>query len=134
MNSCKTDTVKQFLESAVACDWERLGTYCHEQFLVRESNALSYAGVYHGVDGFRKLARLIFVDSFREFQVEPQWYAEGEDHVLLLAAISGVGNNTGLPFSSQVAEIYLFENNLIKEIQPFYWDTKLVNEVMGVGL
>jgi hypothetical protein len=30
-----------------------------------------------------------------------------------------------------VAEIYWFENDLIKEIQPFYWDTKLINDVLA---
>jgi ketosteroid isomerase-like protein len=108
-----------------------LATFCHAKFAVRESDALPYAGVYHGIEGFRSLARLIFVESFEDFQVEPQSYSEGDDHVVLLAAISGVGKKSGIPFSSQVAEIYWFENGLIKEIQPFYWDTKLINDVLA---
>jgi ketosteroid isomerase-like protein len=131
MKSSKTDIVKQFLETAIACDWEKLAGYCHEQFSVRESDALPYAGVHQGIDGFRKLARLIFIDSFKDFKVEPQYYAEGDNHVLLFAVISGVGKETGIPFSTEVAEIYLFEDDLIKEIQPFYWDTKLINDVLA---
>ena len=131
MNSCKTDIVKRFLETAIECDWQKLGSFCHEKFAVRESDALPYAGVYRGVDGFRQLAKMIFVDLFKDFKVEPQYYAEGDNQVLLLAAISGTGKKTGIPFSSQVAEIYLFEGDLIREIQPFYWDTQLINDVIG---
>ncbi len=133
MHACKTDIVKQFLETAIDCDWQKLDNFCHEKFAVRESDALPYAGVYQGVDGFRKLAKLIFIDSFKDFKVEPQYYAEGDNQVLLLANISGIGKETGIPFSSQVAEIYLFEDNLIKEIQPFYWDTKLINDVLATN-
>lgn len=133
MNSGKTDIVKNFLQTAIACDWEKLDSYCHDQFSVRESDALPYAGVYHGIDGFRKLARFIFKESFRDFKVEPQWYAEGDNHVLLSAAISGVGVKTGIPFSSEVAEVYHFEDNLIREIQPFYWDTQLINDVLATN-
>jgi len=131
MKSVKTDIVKSFLETAVACDWKKLESFCHQQFLVREADSLPYAGVYKGIEGFRKLARLIFIDSFNDFKVEPQYYAEGDSHVLLLANISGVGKDTGIPFTTQVAEIYHFDDDLIKEIQPFYWDTELINRVLA---
>jgi len=133
MNSCKTDVVKRFLQTAIDCDWQKLGSFCHEKFVVRESDALPYAGVYQGVDGFRQLAKVIFTDSFRDFKVEPQYFAEGDNQVLLMAAISGIGKETGIPFSSRVAEVYLFEDDLIKEIQPFYWDTKLINDVLATN-
>lgn len=133
MALCKTDVVKQFLETAIDRDWQKLAGFCHENFQVRESNALPYAGVYRGVDGFRQLAKIIFIDSFKDFKVEPQYYAEGDKQVLLMAAISGVGKHTGIPFSSQVAEVYLFEDGLIKEIQPFYWDSKLINDVLATS-
>jgi len=130
VNLCRTDIVKSFLEAAVARDWNKLATYCHAEFAVRESDALPYAGVYRGIEGFRRLARLIFIESFKDFRVEPQSYSEGDDYVVLLAAISGVGKQSGIPFSSQLAEIYWFENDLIIEIQPFYWDTRLINDVL----
>ena len=133
MHSCNTDIVKQFLETAIDCNWQKLDSYCHEKFVVRESDALPYAGVYQGVDGFRHLAKVIFIDSFKDFMVEPQYYAEGDNQVLLMANISGIGKETGIPFSSQVAEIYLFEDDLIKEIRPFYWDTKLINDVLATN-
>ena len=131
MKSRKTDIVKTFLDTAIACDWGKLENYCHENFSVRESDSLPYAGVYKGVDGFRKLARIIFVDSFENFKVVPQYFSESENHVLLHATISGVGLETGISFSSELAEIYHFENELIKEIQPFYWDSRLINKVLG---
>jgi ketosteroid isomerase-like protein len=131
MNSDKTALVKQFLETAISGDWEKLNSFCHEKFQVRESSALPYEGIYKGVDGFRKLVKLIFVELFDDFVVEPQYFLEGENHVLLLANISGRGKKTGISFSSQVAEVYHFEDKLIKEIQPFYWDTKLINKVLG---
>lgn len=133
MNSHKTEVVKQFLQTAIDCDWQKLGSFCHEEFVVRESNALPYAGVYQGVAGFRQLVKLIFIDSFRDFKVEPQYYAEGDNQVLLMAAISGIGKATGISFSSRVAEVYLFEGDLIKEIQPFYWDTNLINDVLATN-
>ncbi len=133
MKTNKTTIVKRFLETAVACDWEKLETFCHEDFSVRESDALSYAGIYKGIDGFRKLARLIFVDSFKDFKVEPEYYAEGDNHVLLLANISGIGKDTGIAFSTQVAEIYHFDEGLIREIQPFYWDPQLINRVLATN-
>lgn len=133
MHSCNTDIVKQFLDTAIDRDWQKLDSFCHEKFVIRESDALPYAGVYQGVDGFRQLAKVIFIDSFKDFKVEPQYYAEGDNQVLLLANISGIGKKTGIPFSSQVAEIYLFEDGLIKEIRPFYWDTKLINDVLATN-
>jgi uncharacterized protein len=133
MKSSKTDIVKKFLDTAVTCNWVKLESFCHKEFSVRESDSLPYAGVYKGVDGFRKLASIIFIDSFEEFKVTPRYFAEGDNHVLLLAEISGVGKKTNISFSSEVAEIYHFEENLIKEIQPFYWDSKLINDVLGVG-
>ena len=133
MHSCNTDIVKQFLDTAIDRDWQKLDSFCHEIFVVRESDALPYASVYQGVDGFRQLAKVIFIDSFKDFKVEPQYYAEGDNQVLLMANISGIGKETGIPFSSQVAEIYLFEDDLIKEIRPFYWDTKLINDVLATN-
>lgn len=132
MKANKTDIVKQFLQTAIASDWEKLESFCHQQFRVRESEALPYTGVYEGIDGFRKLTKLIFIESFKDFKVDPQNYAEGDKHVLLIAGISGVGKKTGISFSSEVAEIYHFEDGLIKEIQPFYWDSKLINDVLGI--
>ncbi len=133
MNLDKINIVKCFLETAIDCDWKKLEGYCHERFLVRESDALPFAGVYMGIDGFRKLARVIFIDSFKDFKVEPQYFAEGDNHVLLLANISGFGKDTGIAFSTQVAEIYHFDDGLIKEIQPFYWDTQLINKVLATN-
>ncbi|MBT7951800.1 MAG: nuclear transport factor 2 family protein [Gammaproteobacteria bacterium] len=132
MKSSKAEIVKKFLDTAVACNWEKLENFCHEEFSVRESDSLPYAGVYKGIDGFRKLASIIFIDSFEEFKVAPQYFSEGDKHVLLVAKISGVGKKTNISFSSEVAEIYHFEENLIKEIQPFYWNSKLINDVLGL--
>ena len=131
MTARKTDVVKLFLQAAMDRDWDRLGSYCHPSFRVTESDALPYAGVYRGVDGFRQLARIIFSDSFTDFTVTPEYYLEGDDQVLLMAAISGVGKPTGIAFASHVAEIYLFEDGLIREIRPFYWDPKLINRVLA---
>ncbi|NKB39106.1 MAG: hypothetical protein GKR93_18395 [Gammaproteobacteria bacterium] len=133
MTSDKTTIVKAFLAAAVEADWEKLQQYRHPDFQVTESEALPYAGVYKGVDGFRKLVKLIFIELFDDFKVEPECFAEGDNHVLLLANISGVGKNTGIGFSSQVAEIYHLDNQLIKEIQPFYWDTQLITRAFCGG-
>lgn len=130
MISTKTEAVKLFLQAARECDWDKLETYCHEEFQVRESEALPFAGIYKGVDGFRKLARLIFIDSFSEFNVVPKYFTEDESHVLLIADISGIGKKSGIQFVSELVEIYHFEQDLIKEIQPYYWDGDLINDVV----
>ena len=69
--------------------WDKVKQYCHESFIIHESAALPYAGIYSGIDGFKQLVRKVFVDTFSELEVSPKLYTENADYVMVLVEIRG---------------------------------------------
>ncbi len=56
--------------------WDKVKQYCHESFIIHESAALPYAGIYSGIEVSSKL------------------YAENADDVMVLVEIRVEGKRT----------------------------------------
>lgn len=125
----KIDVVKQLYASAAEGDWEAFASYCREDVVIREAPSTPYPGEYRGMDGFRAIFQRVFVETFAHFEAAPIDFTEGEDHVIVIVQVSGVGKKTGRPFSMPLAEVYRFEGGEVAEILPFYWDPALLDEI-----
>lgn len=56
----KIETIKKLYSSAVFGKWDEFEEYIHEDFSIKESDALPYAGRYKGAEEFRNLVRTVF--------------------------------------------------------------------------
>lgn len=124
----KIKIAKRLYASAVAENWEEFEKCVHPDFVVRESAALPYAGIYKGVEGFRGLVRTVFT-RFHRLNAEPGNYMEGDDYVAAIVSLRGKGKQTGGNFETSVVELFRFKDGKVIEISPYYWDQQLINEI-----
>ena len=60
-----------------------------------------------------------------------EYLGETADTLVLRFAISGRSRKTGKPFETTVMELWRFQGALLREVLPYYWDTKLLSDVDG---
>lgn len=112
----------RFVEGLFRNDWDLLATLVHPDFELREPAALSYGGVWKGIDGFRKCWELIpeaglkteHLDTLRCF------FTEDPDSIIVELETRGTVVSTGEPFSSKVMEQFDFKDGLVSAIV-LYW-------------
>lgn len=100
----------------------------HPDVRVIEADSLPYGGVTEGPQGFLDLIKRVF-KTWEETEVSVQQVLADEDRVVLLAEMTGRGKGGGRAFRMPVAEIWSLEDGKIKEVRPFYSDTKLLNDI-----
>lgn len=126
----KIKIAERLYACAVDEDWEEFEKYLHPDFVIRESAALPYAGVYRGVQGFRDVVRRVFT-GFHRLYAEPGHFMEGDEHVAAIVVLSGTAKRTGREFETSVLELFQFKDGKVIEILPHYWDQQLINELLG---
>ena len=112
------------LYAAVSDPAADLSSYLTEQFVITEAANLPYAGVYRGRTALRALVDWIG-SRMSVSNVTVERYAVGTDHVIATLRFDVVLSDGS--FATQyVAEEFLFENGLIREMRPFYFDSSLI--------
>ncbi len=130
MNNPNKDIVLAFLDASVRGDEEAMKELLHPEVQVIEADSLPYGGVSRGPDEFLELIRRVF-KTWENTEVSvKQVFADG-DHVVLLAEMTGRGRGTGKAFSMPIAEVWRLEGGKIREVRPFYFDTKLLHDIHG---
>ncbi len=128
MSPSNKDIVLAFLDASRRGDEEVMKGLLDPDVEVIEADSLPYGGVSKGADGFLKLIRRVF-KTWENTEVSVhQVLAEG-DHVVLLAEMSGRGRESGKAFSMPIAEVWRLQDGKIREVRPFYFDTKLLHDV-----
>ena len=124
----KVEIAKKFYEFSASEQKEQFESLLHSDFRVIEAENMPYAGIYKGAEGFREIVSIVF-SYFAELRVEPVFYTEGDDHVIALVKLAGVGKAAGQAFESNLLEVFRFEGDKIIEIRPYYWDQDLIKNL-----
>ena len=128
MNNSNKDIVLSFLDASVRGDKEAMKDLLHPDVQVIEAESLPYGGVSKGPDEFIELIRRVFT-TWENTEVSVHQVLADGDHVVLLAEMTGRGRATSKDFSVPIAEVWRLENAKIREVRPFYFDTKLLHDV-----
>jgi ketosteroid isomerase-like protein len=128
MSNSNKDIVLAFLDASVRGDKEAMRNLLHPDAQVIVADSLPYGGISEGPEGIIKLIRRVF-KTWENTDVTVQQALDDGDHVVLLAEMTGRGRATGKAFQMPIAEIWLLDNGKIKEVRPFYFDTKLLHDI-----
>jgi len=121
------EIVLAFLDASERNDREAMKELLHPQVRIIEADSLPYGGVFEGAEGFIDLIRRVF-STWRDTRLSVQQVLADGDHVVILAQMSGRGQAADKAFSMPIAEVWLLEDRKIKEVRPFYFDTKLLHD------
>jgi ketosteroid isomerase-like protein len=122
------DLVNRLYGHVFKGDFVSAEQYLAEDFVVSEADGLPFRGVFRGRQALGETFRRL-LHYFRDLKVEITAVTAGGDHVMGLLQMSGEAKVTGRRFSIPVVEVFRFEDGLIAEIFPVYWDTKLIAEI-----
>lgn len=114
----------RFVEALFRNDWDTIATLVHPEFELREPAALSYGGIYKGIEGFRHCWELIpqaglkteHLDTLRCF------FTDDPDSIIVELETRGTVTQTGEKFSSKVMEQFDFKDGLIVAIVLYWFD------------
>lgn len=128
MSNPNKDIVLAFLAASVRRDEEAMRDLLHPDVRVIEADSLPYGGVIKGAQGFLELIRRVF-KTWENTEVSVQQVLGDGDRVVLLAEMTGRGKGNGKAFRMPIAEVWLLDNGKIKEVRPYYFDTKLLHDI-----
>ena len=123
------DITRSLYQSMAAQDWETYQSHLHPDFRIVESDALPYPGTFHGFDGFTQLFGTV-TEQFSEFEPNPTQLCAGGTHVMAWVEIKLTGRKTGKTLHTQLVEVFIFEDDKLIEIRPFYFDTDAINAIV----
>lgn len=112
----------KFVDALFRNDWDEMAPLVHPDFELREPDALSYGGIYKGIEGFKKCWELIpnaglqteYLNTLRCF------FTEDPDSITVELETRGTVTQTGEKFASKVMEQFDFKDGLIVAIV-LYW-------------
>lgn len=111
-------------------DLDTVRALLHPDVRVVEAQSLPYGGTAIGVEGFDELVRRVFT-TWRNTRVTVERMIAEEDRVVVLATMSGESRASGTAFTMPIAEIWRIEDGKVREIRPFYFDTKLLCDMFA---
>ena len=112
----------KFVDALFRNDWDAMAPLVHPDFELHEPDALSYGGIYKGLDGFKQCWELIpnaglkteYLNTLRCF------FTEDPDSITVELETRGTVTQTGEKFASKVMEQFDFKDGLIVAIV-LYW-------------
>ncbi len=109
-----------------AGDFAAAGELLTEDFSITIPSSMPFAGTYRGKGAFRELIPIV-VNGVPIVRLQPVATTVGDDYAVELVEFTLAGDD-GPPF--QVAEVFRFQGNQIREIRPFYFDpTPMVDAI-----
>ncbi len=127
MADSNREIVEKIFAASAASDWELVRAHLHEDVRIIEADSLPYSGIFSGPDGFIALNQQVFGTWEDSKNTIEHILADG-DHVVILGTMSGRGRGSGEFFTVPLAAVWRFEDSKVKEIRPFYFDTKLMHD------
>ena len=127
MTTSNRDVVQAVFDASAAKNWDVVRSHLHDDIRVIEADSLPYSGVFAGPEAFIALNQQVFETWEDSSNTIEHILADG-DHVVILSTMSGRGRGTGDFISVPLAAVWLFEQEKVKEIRPYYFDTKLMHD------
>ncbi len=132
MSNSNKEIVLAFLNASVKGDESAMIELLHPDVQIIEADSLPYGGTIHSPQGFLDLIPRVF-KTWDNTNVEVDHLIAEGDRVVLLAHMTGQGKNGGEKFNMPISEVWLVENGRIKEVRPYYFDTKLLHDINKGG-
>ncbi len=129
MSTDKTAIVQKLFELTAADKWDAVEGYLHRDFQAIVAAAHPYFDVYRGLDGFQRLFRKVFFETYDSFEVEVLEFAEGPTRVVAINEATIKGKKTGRMIKMSLAEVFRFEEGKLLSLTTHYADTKLLTEL-----
>lgn len=125
--------VKDFVAAHADGNWEATLGYLHENLVVEEAPSMPYPRLSYGHEGYRKL-----LERFVEVWYPPDWggdadYCYGEINGVVIKSnvFRAKARATGVEIEVPLIELFFFEENKIRRIMPYYWDTAAIAAATG---
>ena len=128
MSDANKDIVLNFLAASVRGDKVAMKELLHADVRVIEADSLPYGGISKGPEAFISLISKVFKTWDNTSVTIDQILCEG-DKVVSLAHMTGQGKRGGRKFKMPIAEVWLIDSGKIKEVRPYYFDTKTLHDI-----
>jgi ketosteroid isomerase-like protein len=111
--------------------FEELAPMVHEEFVLHQAPSLPFGGTWRGRDGFEAFLAA-FSEAWESLDVvDPRVYDLGSGRALTVVTMHARARRTGSTLRTPLCQIVRFEDDLLIEVRPFYWDTAVANAVLG---
>jgi ketosteroid isomerase-like protein len=112
-------------------DFAAMTTVVHPDITVHSAPTLPYGGEWRGVERLRAFLAA-FAEAWSALDVEDMRVLDGGDElVVVVLTMKATSRATGRQMSMPLTQTVRLRHGLIAEIRPFYWDTDVVNGVLG---
>jgi ketosteroid isomerase-like protein len=115
-----------------AGDARALGRAFHPEVVVHEPQSLPYAGEWHRLEGIAALFRRMH-ETWSEMNVHEMTAARLGDTVLMTCRITLVARRNGARIEQPFAEVLRFEDGLLRDGTPFYFDTGAIAAALAAS-
>lgn len=121
--------VQAVYDAGARGDLPALLAHVDPDFVGYESDALPYAGVYRGLEGFGQLLERIF----RLFRVDirADEFVDAGDYVVALVKGQFIPQDGGAPIPVDIAERWTVRNHKVVEVRPYYWNPKPIEQYVA---
>jgi len=118
--------LERFLQRAFnGASREELEAFMHHDIEIVEANSLPFGGMHRGKTAYFNLVKQVF-SSWKNVRVDMHQFIGENETVVALATLHA--ERDGKPFSMSIAEVWQFENGLIRRITPYYHDTAALSQ------
>ncbi len=121
-----TQIVKDFMAALIDGDWAKTSGYLHEDLTIEEASCMPYPGLWRGIDGYKALGDRFKEVWIRDWTHGEYFYAESEGVVVKQNIFKATARATGIEVEMPIVEFIYFEDDKIRAIVPYYWDTAAI--------
>lgn len=118
--------VQAVYEAGMRGDLAALFSHLDPECVAYESDALPYAGVYRGPEGFVQLFQKVTALFRLDLRVEE--LTDTADRVIARVQGQFIPQAGGAPIPVDIAEHWTLRNHKILEVRPYYWNPKPIAE------
>ena len=122
----------QLLTALASKDPAEIEALCHPDLVLEDPASLPFGGRYKGFAGMCELAGQLFA-AIADCRIETLsvMRAASGDEFVLRQRLTGRAARTGRSIETEILEHYVFRDDLIAAIRPFYWDTRELMDLLG---
>jgi hypothetical protein len=121
--------VAAFFTAAAANDQAAMAAILDPEVVVTEAESLPFGGRHVGFAAFQALVRRVFL-LWRDTRVDVERLIGDGQYVVVLATMHARSKADDAALSMPIAEVWRLENGRVKEIRPFYFDTRKFVDVL----
>jgi hypothetical protein len=121
----------QFIAAFEQGNVERQRSLIHPDAIFHSPESLPYGGQWHGTAGWQAMKKAISaVWSELDLKIRHVVGAQDAECFVVIADLIARSRHTNLVYESEVMEKWIWRDGLLALVQPYYWDTARVKQVI----